>query len=100
MKTATQSHDEFVSKLNTLLRDIKSAAENQYNYNLSTNIPEGIGGMDLNTAASQALECGLVNAIGKFVDWEPDDAIKLVHHILEDNNVHQVAEEFAAKYLK
>jgi hypothetical protein len=99
MKTATQSHDEFVSKLNKMLADIKQAAESQYKYNLKENIPSGIGGITLDNAAEHAIESGTVNAIGKFIEWEPDSAILWAHHILEDNNVHDVAKEFWDKYL-
>lgn len=93
MKTATQSHDEFVSKLNTLLANIKDAAEKQYIYNLEYNIPEKICGLTLDNAAEHAVNSGTINAIGKFISWEPDKAIRFAFDVLEDNNVHDVAKQ-------
>ncbi len=98
MKTATESHDEFVSKLNILLRDIKQAAESQYKYNLNNNIPAGIAGITLDNAAENAVESGLINAIGKMIKWDTDEATKLAFEILQDNNC-SIATEFHNKYI-
>lgn len=100
MKTPTQSHDEFVAMLNKVLANIKQSAESQYKYDLNTNIPNKIGDITLDNAATHSINSGLINAIGKWINWEPDDAIRFAFDVLEDNNVHDVAREFWAKYIE
>ena len=69
MKTPTQSRAEFAAMLNKVLENIKQAAERQYQYDLTNNIPNGISGISLENAANHSINSGLVNAIGKWINW-------------------------------
>lgn len=100
MKNAQHATLEFEAKLNQILLNIRQAAEAQFKYDLTNNIPNGISGINFENAAVHAIKSGTVNAIGKFIEWEPDAAILWAHHILEDNNVHDVARKFWADYVE
>lgn len=100
MKNAQHATLEFEQKLNEILLNIRQAAESQFKYDLKNNIPNGISGISFENVANHSIESGVVNAIGKFIKWEPDNAILWAHHILEDNNVVDVAREFWAKYIE
>lgn len=92
-KTHTQSHDEFVAMLNKVLAEIKKKAENQYAYNLNTNIPNKIAGITLENAAEHAINNGLVSAISEFHGWGTHESLLFAYHILEDVNAHAEARE-------
>lgn len=82
---------EFDAKLTELVLNIQKACNNQFKYDLENNIPNKIAGVTFDNAAEHALESGLVHAIGQMIKWDTDKATKFAHHVLEDNNVHDVA---------
>lgn len=100
MKTEQQATLEFEAKLNAFLLNAREACENQFKYSLRNNIPNGISGINFDNGADDSIESGVVNAIGKHIKWEPDLAIQWAHHVLEDNNVHDVARKFWADYIE
>lgn len=93
MKTHTQSHDEFVAMLSKVLAEIKKKAENQYAYNLNTNIPKKIAGITLENAADNAIKHGLVSGINHFYSWDTEEMVRMAHSLLEDCNYHGAAAE-------
>lgn len=93
MKTATQSHDEFVAMLNKVIEKIKEKAVNQYEYNLKTNIPKKIADITLDNAADHAIQHGIESGVNTFYSWDCDKMVRVAHGLLEDCNYHSAAKE-------
>lgn len=100
MKNEQSATAEFEQKLNQILLNIRQSAENQFKYSLRNNIPNAIAGINFENIAENSIESGVVHAIGQHIDWEPSVALLWAHHILEDNNVHDVAQKFWADYIE
>lgn len=91
---------QFEIELAKHLQKIEESSRNQFEYDLRNNIPNAISGVNFENTVNHSITSGTVNAIGKFIKWEPDSAILWAHHILEDNNVHDVARQFWADYIE
>lgn len=93
MKNKQNAEIEFEAKLEQILRSIRERAENQFKYNLSTNIPEKIGGITFDNVAQHAIDNGLVAAISQMNQWDINKALLFAHSVLEDSNAHSEANE-------
>jgi hypothetical protein len=99
MKNAQNATMEFEMELDKILLNIRQCAENQFKYALKNNVGK-ISGSTFDNVAADSIETGVVNAIGKFIEWDIDAARLWAHHILEDNNDATVAEKFHEQFIK
>ncbi len=72
--------------LSRLLDLIREKCEAQFTYNCETNIPKGIVAID--DTADNAIQTGLVSALGAFFNWHIPDALTLAANLAEDVNAH------------
>lgn len=93
MKNKQNAIMEFDQKLNELLMSIQKRANDQFKYNLETNIPQNIAGITYENAAEHAINGGIISAISKMNEWDTDKATLFAHGILEDSNCHGEARE-------
>ena len=92
---------QFEIELQNHLKKIEESSRSQFEHDLRNNIPNAIAGVNLENVVNHSIQSGTVNAIGKFIKWEPDAAILWAHHILEDVNFHEAARklvEFIPEY--
>jgi hypothetical protein len=93
MKNKQNAVMEFEMNLEKVILSIRERANNQFKYNLETNIPEKIAGISFDNAAQDAVNSGLVSAISAMNEWDTDKATLFAHSILEDSNCHGEARE-------
>lgn len=81
----------FNSELDFLLTEIKKKAQNQFEYNLNTNIPNKIADITLDNAGQQAINHGFSSGFNTINKWDCDKAVRIAFDILEDCNFHEAA---------
>lgn len=89
LKGTDQRHKEFNEKLAKLLAEIKTAAEGQFRYNETENLPRKI--VLPEDSVEHAIKNGIVHAINSHLHWDCFAAIDWAHSILEDANCHPEA---------
>jgi hypothetical protein len=93
MQTKQQAILEFEANLNKLLFNIRQKAENQFKYNLETNVPRNI--LTIDQTAQHAINQGFTSAFNTVNGWDCDAAIRIAFDILEDCNAHTEAKALA-----
>jgi len=78
--TVTNMKSEIITNI---IRDIEKAAQAQYEYNMTVNIPQGI---NINDPQQHALEVALVSTLSKLTDWDISEARRIAADLLEDVN--------------
>ena len=74
---------------------VTDRAAGQALYDLTTNIPTGIIGIN-DWTPKHAVNRGIVGAIGRHVDWDIVEALELCADILEDVNAHTESAQIRA----
>ena len=72
--------------------EVVQSTAGQALYDQTVNLPCGILDRSGYTAG-HAVECGIVHAIGVYLEWSIDDALRLCADILDDVNAHSEAEK-------
>lgn len=77
------------TELNRLLPKIIERVKAQAEYNITTNVPQGI--VSREDCAGHALQSGIASALAAYLQWDCGAAADLAADLLEETNFHDAA---------